>query len=77
MKIKFYAMLLSVLLTGCAQATYPVDIIGQRAPSNDQAEIRNTHYHGIIGKYNHREPVDPRPWRKLNKEQTPKNGEGS
>jgi hypothetical protein len=42
-----------------------------------QSGIRSTHYHGIIGEYNHREPVDPRSWRKLNEEQSPKNGDDS
>lgn len=75
MKNLTLAVLSSALLAGCAQ-TSPVEVTSYRSPVDSQTEIKNTHFHGIIGEYNHREPVEPRSWRKLNEEQTPKNGAG-
>ena len=76
MKNLFYAVLSSALLVGCSASTTPTEVQGYNSPVDAQNGIRSTHYHGIIGEYNHREPVDPRSWRKLNEEQSPKNGEG-
>ncbi len=77
MKKITFALLSSALLAGCAASIQPTEVTSYDSPVESDTGIVSTHYHGIIGKYTHREPVDPRPWRKLNKEQTPKHGEGS
>jgi len=77
MKIIVSTALMSALLTGCASTNAPTDILPYRTPDDAQIGIRDTHHHNIIGDYNHREPVDPKPWRKLNDDQAPKQGESS
>jgi len=70
MKNIIYALLGSAVLAGCSTSLQPTEVTSFDSPANSQAGIRNTHYHGIIGEYNHRDPVDPRNWRKQNEEQT-------
>lgn len=77
MKILLSTALLSALLTGCTSSHVPPDILTYQTPVDAQMGIRNTHHHSIIGEYNHRDAVDPKPWRKLNDDQAPKQGAGS
>lgn len=76
MKNLICTLLGSAVLAGCSTSLQPTQVTSYETPVDSQTGIRNTHYHGIIGVYNHREPVDPRSWRKLNEEQTPKEGAG-
>lgn len=76
MKNLLYTLLGSAVLAGCSASLQPTEVTGYDSPADSQTGIRNTHYHGIIGEYNHREPIDPKSWRKLNEEQTPKDGGG-
>ena len=77
MKIANLAILASLFVAGCA-ATTPPDILAAFNPADPVMGIRDTHYHPVIVDYNHREPVDPQNWRRLNEENSPsKPGGGS
>ncbi|AZO68357.1 MAG: hypothetical protein E5Y88_15555 [Mesorhizobium sp.] len=77
MKIASSAMLASLLVTGCA-ATTPPDILPAFNPADPAMGVRDVHYHPVVVDYRHREPVDPRNWRRLNQERSPVNpGAGS
>ena len=65
--------LLSAGLGGCT-STFPPEVLAYRDVANAHVGIRHTNPANIIGDYNHRDPVDPRPWRKLNDEQSPVKG---
>jgi hypothetical protein len=76
MKIASSAMLASLLVAGCA-ATTPPDILPAFNPADPAMGVRDAHYHPVVV-YNHREPVDPQNWRRLNEERSPANpGAGS
>jgi hypothetical protein len=76
MKIASSAMLASLLVAGCA-ATTPPDILPTFNPADPAMGVRDAHYHPVVV-YNHREPVDPQNWRRLNEERSPANpGAGS
>lgn len=77
MKIIVSTALMSALLTGCSSTNAPTDIIAYKSPVDANTGIRDTRHHNIIGDYNHREAVEPKPWRKLNDDQAPKQGAGS
>ena len=77
MKKAIFVALVPALLAGCAATSMPTNILPYRSPDDAQTGIRDTHHHNIIDKYNHRDPVDPKPWRKLNDDQAPKSGAGS
>ena len=77
MKNPIQALLLGLFLSSCAQSVSPIDVIGYQSPADADTAIRDTHHHNIIGEYNHRDPVDPKSWRKLNDDQAPKKGDGS
>lgn len=66
--------LLSAGLGGCA-STFPPEVLAYRDAADAHTGIRQAHSTDIIGDYNHRDPVDPRPWRKLNDEQSPAKGD--
>ncbi|MBL4725699.1 MAG: hypothetical protein JKY83_03305 [Rhizobiaceae bacterium] len=68
--------LLSAGLGGCA-STFPPEVLAYRDAADAHVGIKQTHPTNIIGDYNHRDPVDPRPWRKLNDEQSPVKGDKS
>jgi len=68
------AGLLSAGLGGCMSTT-PPEVLAYRDAADAHVGIRHTHPTNIIGNYNHRDPVEPRPWRKLNDEQSPVKGE--
>jgi len=67
---------LSVGMGGCS-TTFPPEVLAYRDATDGQVGIRSARPTNIIGEYDHREPVDPRPWRKLNDEQSPGKGEES
>jgi len=68
--------LLSASLGGCVSTT-PPEVLAYRNASDAHNGIRHTHPTNIIGTYNHRDPVDPKSWRKLNDAQSPAKGEKS
>jgi len=74
MKIASLAMLASLSVAGCA-ATTPPDILPAFNPADPAMGIRDTHYHPVVD-YNHREPVDPQNWRRLNEKLSPANPGG-
>jgi hypothetical protein len=69
MKIASSAMLASLLVAGCA-ATTPPDIVPAFNPADPVMGVRDVHYHPVVD-YRHREPVDPKNWRRLNEERSP------
>lgn len=77
MKTILSAALVSALLSGCASTNLPAKVLAYQTPDDPQLGIRDTHHHNIIGDYNDRDVVEPKPWRKLNDDQAPKLGAGS
>lgn len=76
---KIMPMALPLVLGACqtAQPSLLPDMALLMAPANPTQSIRNTHQHGVVTDYTHREPVEPKPWRQLNDEQAPNGGAGS
>jgi hypothetical protein len=71
MKLPSFAMLAASLsLIGCA-STPPLDVLPAFNAANPLMGLRDTHYHPVIADYQHREPVDPQNWRKLNEDLSP------
>lgn len=65
MKHLLSVALLPLLLGGCA-STYPSEVTASRSPDDPTAEVGTADYHSPVAGYQHREPVDAKPWRKLN-----------
>lgn len=57
--------ILPLLLGGCA-STYLPEVTASRDPSDPRAEVVSTHHHNPVAGYQHRDSVDPRPWKKPN-----------
>ena len=70
MKTASFAMLASLSAAGCA-ATTPPDVIPAFNPADPIMGIRDTGYRPVVTNYNHREPVDPENWRRLNQRVSP------
>lgn len=77
MKTLLSAALMSALLSGCSSTSIPAEVLSYQTPDDPHHGIRDTHHHNIIGEYNERDVVEPKPWRKLNDDQAPKSGAGS
>lgn len=58
----------SLALAGC-NATTP-EVIPALSPADPTYGITDSHYHPVVN-YTHREPTDPRNWRKLNDDLSP------
>lgn len=69
----FAAAYLSVLVSGCSTSG-PATVLPLSSPADPEAGIRSAHHLDILEGYNHRNVVDPRPWRQLNDEQSPDKG---
>lgn len=65
MKHLISVALLPLILGGCA-STYPMEVTSSKSPGDLTTEIGRTHYHSPVTGYQHRDPVDPKPWKKLN-----------
>jgi hypothetical protein len=65
MKHMFSVAILPIILGGCA-STYPAEVTTSRDPSDVSADFRRAHYHSPVAGYQHRVPVDPKPWKQLN-----------
>jgi hypothetical protein len=65
MKHLFAVTLLPSILVGCA-STYPPEVTASRDPSDLSAEVAPSHHHTPVAGYQYRDPVDPKPWKKLN-----------
>jgi hypothetical protein len=77
MKFASLAAITSLAIAGCT-ATIPPNVLPAFNPADPEMGIRDTHYHPVVVDYNHREPVDPQNWRRLNEELSPaKPGGGS
>jgi hypothetical protein len=68
--------ILPLFLGGCA-STYPSEVTASRDPSDPSAEIVSSHHHNPIAGYLHRDPVDPKPWKKLNDDAASEGGDQS
>jgi hypothetical protein len=65
----------SVAVAGCTAT--PPDILPAFNPSDPRMGLRDAHYRPVVN-YTHREPVDPKNWRRLNDDLSPaKPGAGS
>lgn len=70
---KFIAGIAIVIgLAGCTST--PSEVTSYKSPVDEEEGIRNTHYHSVLGNYQHRKPTDPKSWRQLNDEQSPNKG---
>lgn len=67
---------LPLALAACQtpQTTMLADATLLPSAANPHESIRNASPAPIVTEYSHRQPVDPRPWRDLNREQGPKGG---
>ena len=76
---KFVPVALPLALAACQmpQAITLPDATGVSGAANPYESIRNANPASVVGEYTHRPPVDPRPWRELNRDQTPDSGAGS
>lgn len=68
--------ILPLILGGCA-STYPLEVTASRDPSDPSAEIVSTHHQSPVAGYQHRDPVDPKPWRELNNDAASEGGDAS
>jgi hypothetical protein len=73
MKFAAFAMLASMSVAGCA-ATAPQDVVPAFNPADPIIGIRDVHYHPVVVDYQHRNPVGPQDWRRLNERLSPSNG---
>lgn len=77
MKLARLAIAALLLVAGCAGTT-PRDVLPAFNPADPIMGIRDTHYHPVVTDYSHREPAEPRDWKRLNEELSPaKPGAGS
>lgn len=68
--------ILPLFLGGCA-STYPSEVTSSRDPSDASAEIVSSHHHNPVTGYQHRDAVDPQPWKKLNDDAASEGGNAS
>lgn len=72
MKRLFLVAALPLFASGCA-STLP-EVVASTDYPDTVSDVRPVRYQNPIGGYNHRMPVDPKPWRGLNDAQAPKKG---
>jgi len=70
------AVSLTVILAGCSNSL-PPEVIASSNASDPHTGIQKTGYQSIIGVYNHRTAINPKPWRKPRKKQPATEGESS
>jgi hypothetical protein len=76
MKIAALLAVASALVgAGCTASPRLADMAGEPAV-NPSFGAASGHYHSVLGSYQHREPVVPKNWKKLNEDLAPK-GEDS
>ena len=76
MKIAALLAVASALVgAGCTASPRIADMAGEPA-ANPSLGTASGQYRSVLGSYQHREPVDPKNWRKLNQDLAPK-GEDS
>ena len=66
---------LPLIIGGCA-STLPPDVIASTGVEQTYS-VRPVRYHSPISGYILRQPVDPKPWRQQNRQQSPQNGGAS
>jgi hypothetical protein len=66
---------LPLIIGGCA-STLPPDVIASTDVEQTYS-VRPVRYHSPISGYISRQPVDPKPWRQQNEQQSPQNGDAS
>lgn len=71
MRSLFFVAVLPLFANGCA-ATSPPDVIAPGDLAASQAGVRPLRYTSPVSGYDHRLPVDPKPWRDQNNAQAPK-----
>jgi hypothetical protein len=67
----------SLLAAGCAASALP-DVAPLADPADPTLGLSDLRYRPVVGDYQHRQPVDPQNWRKLNEDLSPaRRGAGS
>jgi hypothetical protein len=75
MKIAALLAVASALVgVGCTASPRLADIAADPAADPSFGAAAG-HYHSVLGSYEHREPVDPKNWKKLNDDLLPKGNE--
>ncbi|MCD2185435.1 hypothetical protein [Rhizobium sp. GN54] len=74
MRPYFYVVALPLVVSGCA-STLPPEVIASGGFEASSASVRPISYASPFSGYNHRQPVDPKPWRQQNDAQSPEGGE--
>lgn len=66
---------LPALLAGCAVTRLP-EVTAYRDPADPSVEMPSTYHHTPVA-YTARDPVDPKPWKKLNEDVSSDGGDAS
>ena len=77
MKILYLTCLFPVVLCSCSTTPTPLPDVSSLTFVAQPVSVPklNTHHHAVIQDFERREPTDPKPWRKLNDDQAPENGD--
>lgn len=62
MKATLFAVVVPLLLAGCASQSPLPEVLSYKSPVKSGAKVPNTHHHTILTGYTHREPVVPEAW---------------
>lgn len=69
MKTSIMGLAPLVLLFGCTlqESTFPVEVTTLESPADASAGVRTVRPANVTAGYTHRTPVEPTPWKELNK----------
>ena len=62
MKATLFAVVVPLLLAGCASPSPLPEVLSYKSPVTSGAKVPKTHHHTTLTGYTHREPVTPEAW---------------
>ena len=62
MKATLFALVVPLLLAGCATPRPLPEVTAYKSPVTAGAKVPKTHFHTTLTGYTHREPVTPEAW---------------
>lgn len=76
MKISYLTGIIPVILGACSTTPTKLPDVSSLTYVTQPISVPKlqTHHHPVIRDFERREPTEPKPWRKLNDEQTTENG---
>lgn len=76
MKSSYLAGVIPVVLSACSTTTTTLPDVSSLTFVTQPISVPKlqTHHHSVIRDFERREPTEPKPWRKLNDEQSTENG---